>query len=115
MTSVSAAVLMLLRYLFGGLIGALTASLIYRKHTTTKRVIRAALFAGAAFLFGSGLGGWAGEHASFENGRRMEIAPWGEDLRVRNFIAENDLVICIVLSVSVAAIVNLGSSHQAIR
>jgi hypothetical protein len=106
-------VLIVLKYLFGALIGASTTAIIYRTRATTRRVIRAAIFGGAAFLFGSGLAGWADAHASFENGRRMEIAPWGEDLRFRNFIAENGLVISIVLSVCVAAMINVGSQDNA--
>jgi hypothetical protein len=113
MTIGIAAVLIFGKFLAGALIGASTAALIYRSRTTVRRVLRASFFAGTAFLFGAGLAGWADSHASFENGRRVEVAPWGEDLRFRNFIAENGLAISIALSAGVAAMINVGSHDRA--
>lgn len=115
MTSGIVALLILGKYLVGALIGASTATLIYRSRITRRRVIRAAFVAGGAFLFGSGLAGWADSHASFENGRRIETSPSGEDLRLRNFIAENGLAISVVLSVAVAAVINSGSPHDTLK
>ena len=74
MTSGIAVVFIVVEYLIGALIGAATAALIYRSRTTGIRAIRAALVAGLAFVFGSGLAGWADSHAAFYNGRRMDIA-----------------------------------------
>jgi hypothetical protein len=60
-----------------------------------------------AFLLISGIAGWAGSHAAFMNGRRMDVAPWGEDLRLRNFIAQNEGLLCVV-GASIAAVFAAG-------
>lgn len=109
MTSRLAVVFIVIEYLIGAIIGTATAALIYRSRTTSIRAIRAALIAGLAFAVGSGLAGWADSHAAFYNGRRLDIAPWGEDLRLRNFIAENGVLISVALSIGASALVNLRS------
>ena len=111
-TSAIVSVLILGKYIVGALIGASTAALIYRSRISVKRLIPAAFVAGGAFLFGSGLAGWADSHASFENGHRMEASPSGEDLRFRNFIAENGLTISVVLSIASAAAISSGSPRS---
>jgi hypothetical protein len=37
----------------------------------------------------------------------MDTAPWGEDLRLRNLIAENELVLCAASSVVAALLAGL--------
>jgi hypothetical protein len=81
MASGIAAVIIAIKFLIGSLIGAATAGLIYRSRLTSRRVIRATLAAGIAYLFASGLAGWADSHAAFENGHRMDVAPWGRIFR----------------------------------
>jgi hypothetical protein len=112
-TPVIAAVLVGLKFAVGLIIGAGTATLIYRSRLTRVRTIRASVSAGVVFVLISGVAGWAGAHAAFENGRRMDFAPWGEDLRLRNAIAGNEVVLCIVASIAIAALADVGTRDQA--
>jgi hypothetical protein len=100
--------------LAGFVIGLITVALIYRSRLRAGLVIRGILFAGLAFLIMSGVAGWADSHAAFQDGHRLDIAPWGEDLRLRNFIAENGPVLCISGSVIAAALsgVHLQKAKQ---
>ena len=106
------AVLVGLKLAFGFIIGAGTANLIYRSRLTVARTKRACIVAGVVFILMSGVAGWAGSHAAFENGRRMDIAPWGEDLRLRNTIADNENLLCVIASVVTAAFANVGTKDQ---
>lgn len=106
------AVLVGLKFAIGLIIGVETAAMIYRRCLTLTRTIRASLAAGVVFVLVSGVAGWAGAHAVFENGRRMNIAPWGEDLRFRNAIAENETLLCLIASVGVAALANVRTINQ---
>jgi hypothetical protein len=91
--------LIAIKFLMGSLIGAALTALIFRSRFGRKLAIRGVLCAGVAFLLMSGIAGWADSHAAFENGQRMNVAPWGEDLRTRNFIAEHEIVLCVSASV----------------
>ena len=66
------------------------------------------------FVLVSGIAGWADSHAAFENGRRMDVAPWGEDLRLRNAVAGNELLLCVIASVGIAALSNVGSRDRSV-
>ncbi len=91
--------------LIGSVIGLIVVGVMYRSRFGFWLAIRGALLGGVAFVLVSYAAGWAGSHAAFdENGRRMPVAPWGEDLRLRNFIANNASVLCIAGS-SIAALV----------
>ena len=100
------------KLLIGCLVGLLIAALIYRSRLNTRRGVRSALIAGVTYLLFSGLAGWADAHAAFQNGHRLAFAPWGEDLRLRNFIAENGLVICLAASAIAATLANLSSIRK---
>jgi hypothetical protein len=83
------------KFLTGAAIGTGTAVLPYRSRCRGGLAFRAALFGALAFLLTSYMGGWAGSHAAFLNGNRVDFALWGEDLRLRNFLAENELALCV--------------------
>jgi hypothetical protein len=44
----------------------------------------------------------------------MDIAPWGEDLRFRNAIAENEILLCVITSIGIAALANVGTKNQSL-
>lgn len=102
MTPGLAVVLIAMKLLFGALIGFVVARVAYRSRISNGLVIKGALFGGLAFLLASGVAGWAGSRAAFVNGHRLDIAPWGEDLWLRNRIAENEFGICLVSACSAA-------------
>jgi len=91
MTPGLALFLIALKLVLGALIGLGTVALAYRR-----RFLRGAVFGGIMFVLASGLAGWADSHAAFMNGQRVDVAPWGENLWLRNRIAENETVICVV-------------------
>jgi hypothetical protein len=90
MTPELALVVIALKFLIGSIIGLGVVALVYRT-----RFLRGAIFGGVMFLLASGLAGWADSHAAFMNGRRVDIAPWGENLWLRNRIAGNGTALCI--------------------
>jgi hypothetical protein len=91
MTWQLALVIIALKFVIGAVIGLAVAGLVYRT-----RFLRGAVFGGVMFLLASGLAGWADSHAAFMNGRRIDVAPWGENLWLRNRIVENETAICVV-------------------
>lgn len=113
-TSGFVAVLVALKLAVGFILGAGAANLIYRSRLTVARTKRASIVAAGAFVLTSGVAGWAGAHAAFENGQRMDTAPWGEDLRLRNAIADNENLLCVVASVATAALANFGTKDQSL-
>jgi hypothetical protein len=82
----------------GCVIGLFTALVCYRSRITNGLLLRGALFGGLAFVIASGIAGWAGAHAAFDGGLRLDVSPWGEDLWLRNRIVEYESIICIVSS-----------------
>lgn len=106
--------LIAIKFLVGSLIGIALTALLFQSRFGSKLAIRGALFAGAAFVSMSGIAGWADSHAAFENGQRMNVAPWGEDLRMRNFIAEHEIALCVSASTiaTVIAGIRLSSAKQ---
>ena len=83
------------KLVIGSLIGLFVTALRYRSRLGFVVAVRAMVISGVVFVLVSGL---AGLHAAFQNGHRINVAPWGEDLRWRNLIAENELLLCIVSS-----------------
>ena len=115
MTAGFAAVLIGFKLVIGSLIGLVVAALIYRSRFGFGIAVQAMALASVAFLLVSGIAGWAGLHAAFQNGHRINVAPWGEDLRLRNLIAENELLLCVVSSSAAASLAGLRirKKHQA--
>jgi hypothetical protein len=96
MTAGAAFIFIAVNFLVGAMIGiAVVVALLWRSRVRFLGVILAAFLAGTAFVLTSGLAGWASAHAAFQNGQRMDTAPWGEDLRLRNLIAENEILLCV--------------------
>jgi hypothetical protein len=56
------------------------------------------------FFTGAWLAGWAGAHSYILNGKRMDQAPSGENLWLRNRLAEHDFLLSVLLT-SVAVFV----------
>ena len=112
LTSGVVAILVGLKFAVGFIIGAATATLIYRFRLTTSRTLRASLSAAVVFVLVSGIAGWAGSHAAFENGRRLAFAHLGEDLRFRNAIAGNETLLCLIASTGIAALANVRTKDS---
>src|SRR5580658_2259409 len=98
MTAGLATLFALFKILIGSVIGLSVVLLAYRSHLGTGLALRRALVAGMVFVLVSGVAAWADSHTAIQNGKRMDVAPWGEDLRLRNRIVENELVLCIAAS-----------------
>ncbi len=105
-------VLVGLKVLVGFIIGLATAKVVYRSRLTRARALRASLVAGVVFVLISGAAGWADAHAAFSNGQRVGFAPWGEDLRLRNAIAGNETLLCVMASIGMAALANIGTKDR---
>jgi hypothetical protein len=108
-------ILILLKLAVGAVLGLVISWLILRSNFTWKPAVLAAVASSLLFIVGSGLVGWASSHEAWMNGKRMDIAPWGENLRWRNRIAENELLICLLPSSLAALAVSLNfrkSSHK---
>lgn len=97
-----ALVIIALKFLIGSVIGLAVVALVYRT-----RFLRGAIFGGVMFLLASGLAGWADSHAAFMNGRRLDRAPWGENLWLRNRIVENETTICVVSTCGAALLAGI--------
>jgi len=95
-----AAVFGVLEFIAGGMIGTATAAVIYRARLSTALLLRAALLAGLTFLAVTAIGGWAKEHESFFNGRPVDVGQEGERRWLQNRIAENELALCVTLSIA---------------
>jgi hypothetical protein len=65
-------------------------------------ILRAVLF-----VTSSGLVGWADMHSAIQDGRRLDVAPSGEDLRLRNRIVEHDMLIMFAPGFFVALAKNI--------
>jgi hypothetical protein len=104
MTPGLAWILIAIKFIAGSVIGLIVAVLVYRK-----RLFRAAILSGFALIFASGLAGWADTRAIFEDGKRASFAPDGEDLRIRNFLVENELPIELVASCGAALLAGVGN------
>lgn len=102
MTPGLALILIALKFGLGAVIGLGTVALVYRA-----RFVRGAVVGGVVFVLASGLAGWAGSHAAFANGRRLDVAPWGEDLWLRNRIADNETMICLVSTCGAALLAGM--------
>jgi hypothetical protein len=80
----------------GAVIAWCVARLVYRSRVTTGLVVRAVIFGSVMFVAGMLLSGWADNHAYFLNGRRSDMTPWGENLWLRNRLAEHGLLIAVL-------------------
>jgi len=82
--------------LVGSAIGVIVTALVHRSRITLGLAIGGALLGAVGLLMGYFLVGWADAHSAFENGHRLDLAPWGENLWLRNRIVENYVLICLI-------------------
>jgi len=94
-------------FLLGFGIGVVVVITFYRSRITNWLVFRCAIFGGIAFLIASGIVGWAGSREAFYNGQRLDVAPWGEDLWLRNRIVDYGAVISIGSSCAAALLAGI--------
>ncbi len=101
-------IIILLKLAAGAMLGLAISWLILRSNSTWKPAVLAAVASGLLFITGSGLVGWASSHEAWMNGKRMDIAPWGENLLWRNRIVEHELLICLLPSSLAALAISFG-------
>ena len=104
-TTGMATIMILAKLLVGFLAGLVVAWVVLRSRMTLKAAVLAAIASAFLFILASGFVGWASSHEAWLNGKRLDVAPWGEDLRWRNRIAENEALICFVPSALAACAV----------
>ena len=76
MTKELALIFVAFKLLMGSVIGLVVSTLAYRSRLSVRLAVMGALLGGTAFLLASGIAGWAGSHAAFNNGHRVDVAPW---------------------------------------
>lgn len=107
-TSPSFAVFLIaMKFLMGAIIGLVVAGFAYRSRFRVGLVVRSALLGGVAFLFASGIAGWADSRVYFYNGQRLDVTPDGESLWLRNRIAEHEIALAVVSSCGAALLAGL--------
>ena len=89
-------IIIAVKSLAGAALGLIVTAIVRRSRTTIGLAIGGALLGTLGFLVGASLVGWADAHSAIENGRRLDTAPWGEDLRLRNRIVENAALIYVI-------------------
>ena len=94
--------LIAMKFLMGAAIGLAVAALAYRSGFTVGLAIRSALLGGVAFLFASGVAGWADSQVYFYNGKRLDVAPDGKSLWLRNRIADHEIPLAVAASCGAA-------------
>ena len=106
------ALLFILMKLLGGFFIGLIVSTFFGSRLRPGLAVRCAIVGGIVFLLVSAVSGWAGSHAAFVNGRRMDMGPDGEDVWLRNRLAEYGFIILLVASFGTALISGLLSERR---
>jgi hypothetical protein len=96
-----------LEFFAGALIGTGAAVLVFRRRFRPSLVLRAAVGAGLAFLIFATIGGWASAHEGFHNGSPVDVGSSGENLWLRNRIAEHQAAVCVAASVAAGLLAGL--------
>ena len=104
-----------IKLVIGAVIGLIVVFAINRRQTTKGLLLRGVLLGAVGFLIASVIVGWAGSHEAFLNGRRVDVAPWGENLWLRNRIVEHEALVCILGSCLFAALVGLPARRKRTR
>lgn len=91
----------------GAVVGLIAAALVLRSDLTRRKAAVPMFLSAILFLIASGFVGWADSHSAIDNGRRLDFAPWGEDLRFRNRIVEHELLIMFGSSFTGALVYSL--------
>ena len=88
----------LVKVLIGSVIGVAETALLYRSKSTPRAFLRGIVLGVLGWLTGAFLAGWGDAHSYFFNGKPMEQAPWGENLWLRNRLAENEILLSLLLA-----------------
>jgi len=107
MTSGLAIYLIALEFILGAVVGLVVAGRVYRSRFRLGLLIRAAVLGGVFFVFAVGVAGWADSETYFYNGQRLDVAPDGKSLWLRNRIAEHELSLAVLSSCSAALLAGL--------
>jgi len=98
MTPSLAIFIALLTALMGSVVGVVETALLYRSQLTPRAFLKGVVFGAIGCLVGSFLSNWGDDHSYFLNGKRMDRAPWGENLWLRNRLAENGILLSLLLA-----------------
>jgi hypothetical protein len=90
--------LILVKVLIGSVIGVAETGILYRSQSTPRAFLRGIVLGVLGWLTGAFLAGWGDAHSYFFNGKRMDQAPWGENLWLRNRLAENEILLSLLLA-----------------
>jgi len=83
----------LLKSLLGAGVGLAVTAVLYRSRLTPGAFLMGIVLGVLGFLTGASLSGWGGAHAYFVDSKRMDQTPWGENLWLRNRLADNESLI----------------------
>jgi len=86
------------KVLMGSVIGVVETALLYRSQATLRAFLRGIVLGVLGWFTGGFLAGWGNSHSYFLNGKRMDQAPLGENLWLRNRLAENGTLISFLLA-----------------
>jgi hypothetical protein len=88
----------LLKSLLGVGVGLAVTAVLYRSRLAPGAFLMGVVLGVLGFLAGASLSGWGGAHAYFVDGKRMDQTPWGENLWLRNRLADNETLMSILLA-----------------
>jgi hypothetical protein len=88
----------LLKSLLGAAVGLAVTAILYRSRLTPGAFLMGVVLGVLGFLTGASLSGWGGAHAYFVDGKRMDQTPWGENLWMRNRLADNETLMSTLLA-----------------
>jgi len=86
------------KVLMGSVIGVVETALLYRFQATLRAFLRGIVLGVLGWFTGGFLTGWGNSHSYFLNGKRMDQGPSGENLWLRNRLAENGILLSFLLA-----------------
>ncbi|SRR5258708_1497698 len=104
--------LILDKVLMGSVIGVVETALLYRSQSTPRAFLTGIVLGVSGWFTGGFLAAWGNSHSYFFNGKRMDQAPWGENLWLRNRLAENQILLSLFLA-SIAVFIAYKLSRRA--
>jgi hypothetical protein len=88
-----------MEFFLGALISLAITSVVYRRFLDRSLILRTMILGGLAFVLVMFLGGWAGDHATFQNGRLVDGGPAGGVLWLRNWISQYEGLLSAAASI----------------
>jgi hypothetical protein len=82
----------------GSMIGIAETAVLYRSRATSRAFLIGILFGVLGRFVAENLAGWADDHSYIVNDQRMDWAPWGENLWLRNRLVEYELSLALAAS-----------------